>query len=535
MNLRLDGFLITQNDQPAFVIPAPNMNLSYTKKIWWFILLISVLKMLAASLIELGNDEVYYWTYALQPDWNHFDHPPMVGWMIRVSTLNLHWVSELSLRLVSIVCAGFSTWFIFKTGKMLANERTGWYAAVIYNCSVYTGFIAGFFILPDSPQMLFWTCSLFIMANIICKQEDKKLGNWLSLGLMIGLATISKVHALYLWAGLGIFILCYKIKWLGNWRMYAGVLVTIFCVLPIIYWNIGNDFITYRFHSERVTHTSIQWDMLGREIGGEFAYQNPFVFILIIISLIALLRNKIHFGQKLYANWLLLMSLPMIALFWLVSLLNPTLPHWSGPAYIPLFFIAAIHLEKISQKVYPFWIKAGAALVFIVLFAGIALSRFSPINFGSQEKENFGEYCPTLDLSGWDNFSTDFAKLVEIDRANKIMKPTVVILTHKWFPGGHLEFYTKRKSGLELVSLGNLQDLHKFAWLNKDRKQIQLGSDAYVIVPSNLPTDVQEVYGKYFTTIEKPLVFNQYRGGSIVRYFYVYRLKNCKKLPVTIF
>ena len=62
---------------------------SYSRKVLWLILIISLVKMITASLIELGNDEVYYWTYALQPDWNHFDHPPMVGWMIRLTSLNL--------------------------------------------------------------------------------------------------------------------------------------------------------------------------------------------------------------------------------------------------------------------------------------------------------------------------------------------------------------------------------------------------------------------------------------------------------------
>ena len=94
-----------------------SMNQSYSRKVTWLILIVSIVKMITASLIELGNDEVYYWTYALQPDWNHFDHPPMVGWMIRATTLNLHWVTDLSLRLGSILCAALSTWFIFKTGS----------------------------------------------------------------------------------------------------------------------------------------------------------------------------------------------------------------------------------------------------------------------------------------------------------------------------------------------------------------------------------------------------------------------------------
>ena len=85
------------------------MNQSYTRKIGWLILIVSIIKLVTASLIELGNDEVYYWTYAIQPDWNHFDHPPMVGWLIRITTLNLLWVNEVALRLGSILCASVST------------------------------------------------------------------------------------------------------------------------------------------------------------------------------------------------------------------------------------------------------------------------------------------------------------------------------------------------------------------------------------------------------------------------------------------
>lgn len=510
------------------------MNRSYSKKVLWLILAVSILKLISASLLELGNDEVYYWTYAIQPDWNHFDHPPMVGWLISITTLHLHWVNEVSLRLGSVVCAALSTWFIFKTGKLLANEKTGWYAALIYNCSVYTGFIAGFFILPDSPQMPFWTGALYIMAHLFIKNDEKKLSIWLLLGLMIGLATLCKVHGLYLWAGFGLFLISTRIKWLLNWRLYAGVAITILCVLPVIYWNVLNNFITYRYHSERVTHTTIQWDMLGREVGGEFAYQNPFIFILMVISLVTLLRRGIRFDRKKASVWLLCMSLPMIFLFWGVSLLNPTLPHWSGPGYIPLFFVAALYLEQSSFKTFPGWIKIAGSLLLIVLISGIALIRLSPVNFGSHDKQNYGEYCPTLDMSGWKDFSDSFALVVKEDVAKGVMKAHSPIIINKWFPGGHLEFYTKRETGLEIIGIGKLEDLHKFAWLNKDRPSLHVGDDAYCIVPSNTPLNVIETYGPYFSIIDKPLTINQTRNGGVVRYFYVYRMKGCKSVPSAV-
>lgn len=507
---------------------------SYSRKVLWLILIVSIVKMIAASLIELGNDEVYYWTYALQPDWNHFDHPPMVGWMIRLTSLNLHWATGLSLRLGSILCAALSTWFIFKTGKLIANEKAGWYAALIYNCSVYTGIIAGLFILPDSPQMPFWTGALYVMAYLFVRNEDQKTGIWLLLGLLIGLATLCKVHGLYLWAGFGLFLLLTRPKWILNWRLYAAVAVTAVCVLPIVYWNVLNDFITYKFHSERVTHTTIQWDMLGREVAGEFAYQNPVIFVLLVVSLIAMLRGRLRFNRKKAVVWIQCMSLPMIFLFWGVSAFNPTLPHWSGPAYIPLFMAGGVYLERRSVQIFPGFIKVAGTLVLVVLIAGVALVNLSPVNFGSHDKNNYGEYCPTLDLSGWKTFSHNFKTLADQDFGSGRMKKDAPILVDKWFPGGHLEFYTSPVAGLRILAVGKLQEVHKFAWLNKSRLPLQLGEDAYAIVPSNLPMNVTAAYGSFFTSIENPVVINQQRNGGVVRYFYVYRLKNCRKLPASI-
>jgi len=54
----------------------------------YLILFSSLIRAFIAQFIGLGNDEVYYFTYALFPDWSHFDHPPMVGWVIQFFSFN---------------------------------------------------------------------------------------------------------------------------------------------------------------------------------------------------------------------------------------------------------------------------------------------------------------------------------------------------------------------------------------------------------------------------------------------------------------
>jgi hypothetical protein len=279
---------------------------------------------------------------------------------------------------------------------------------------------------------------------------------------------------------------------------------------------------------------------LLREIVGEALYQNPIVFILVVISLLQFIKQKqlnnktikqLENKTENRKQFLLLLSLPMIFLFWFISLRNDIFPHWSGPAYIPLFIIAAIYLAEKTNKKFPNWIKLSGILVGIALVSITALANFAPFNLGNQDKNRYGEYCPTLDISGWKDFSKSFKIIANKDFATNRMKPNTSIVVNKWFPACQLELYTSRETGLQIFAIGDLENIHHFAWLNQQRKPLQIGEDAYCIVPSNVPMKVEENFSKYFTTIEKPDTINQIRSKAVVRYFYIWRLKNCKQVP----
>ena len=503
---------------------------TYSQKVFLLIFFAAIAKIIAAPFLELGNDEVYYWTYALQLDFNHFDHPPLVGFLIRASTLNMQWVSELSMRLGAIISASLGCYFVFKTTAVLANERAGFYAATLYQAGVYTGFIAGFFILPDSAQLIFWTASLYVMSLLLFGNKEKQLGYWILLGLLIGLATLSKVHGLFLWAGFGAYLLFTKPKQVFSGSFLLAAIITLLCIAPIVYWNVIYDFITYRFHSERVTHTGIDTASFTTEIVGEILYQNPLVYVLMITAVIAF--KKITFQQKNSGRWLLWMSIPLILIFWMVALFNPTLPHWSGPAFIPLIILAGIFMDQKKPSWPVYLLRTSVGFVFTILLALVVIVQKYPGNFGSQQKNNLGEYCPTLDLSGWKDFSAAFKTIVAQDQSSNLMGKASSIIVGKWFPAGHIEFYTSRTTGMPLIGMGPLQDIHKFAWLNKQRPALTLGADAYCIVPSNVPFNVTEAYGQYFKTIDRPVVIDQKRSGVVVRHFAVYRMHDCIKLPM---
>jgi len=506
----------------------------FRKKLIWLMGITLVLKCILSFFLELGNDEVYYYTYALQPDWNHFDHPPMVGWMIRFFTFNLHWVNTFSMRLGSIICATLTTFVIFESGVLLKNEKAGWIASLLYNLSIYTSIIAGLFVMPDSPQVLFFALSIYMMLSYVIQPNLFTFLDWIALGLFIGLATLSKVHGLFLWAGFGAFILFHQSKTLSQKNIYVAILVSIICVIPIVYWNFQNDFITYKFHSNRVTHTGLSWDSFIQQIVGEILYQNPFVYIAIAISLLKVQRIKFISKNALGITLLLWLSIPLLIIFWLLSLFNPTLPHWTGPAYISLFLIAGVYWSSYSRKQIPALIKGAIAFIGVLLISFILLVFVFPRQLGSKNIENLGEYNPINDVTGWTYFSRHFDSLYVQEQRDSIMSKGAPILVNKWFPAGHILFYTARPLQIKVIGLGAINDLHKFAWLNKDLASLKLGEDAYYISPSNLPNDPIKMYGDYFETINTPDTVPYISKGVVLRNFYIYRLKGCKKIPESI-
>jgi hypothetical protein len=380
------------------------------------------------------------------------------------------------------------------------------------------------------------------MAKWIVKPHLFTKFNWLLLGALIGLATLSKVHGLYLWAGFGGFILFHQIKTLKQPFLYVSVVITLAALIPIVYWNFDNDFITYTFHSKRVLHSGIQVASLLQQIAGEIFYQNPFVYISCLIPLIRFKKLKAIFqNQDKSENYsaqivtlLLWLSLPLIGLFWSIALFNPTLPHWTGPGFIALFLLAGIYWSEVSTALFPRLIQWALGFFVVLVIGFIGLVHVFPVQLGSKNQENLGEYNPINDVTGWTQFSAEFKTLAEQDEKNDIMLAKAPIIVSKWFPAGHILFYTARPIQKQVIAIGAIEDVHKFAWLNLDQPSLQLGQDAYFIQPSNLPFNPTNLILPYFEKMGQTDRIQIQERGVVLRTFYVYRFKNCQKIPMSI-
>jgi hypothetical protein len=500
----------------------------YSRRVLYLIGFFSLLRLAAAFTLELGNDESYYWLYSQHLQWNYFDHPPLVALWIRFFTANgaLDFL-EGFIRLGSVVSAAGATWFLYKTVSLLHSPRSGWLAAALYNISFYAGIIAGIIIWPDSPQMLFWTFSLWMLARIV--RNDKNWSSWLLFAIGSGLCIMSKVHGVFLWGGLGLYILWKQRDWLLRPQLYVSALITLALISPILIWNLQHDFITYRFHSERVEVDGAPFngEAFIEEVAGQILFNNPVLVFLAITGLVAWRRRS--FSAVPALTLYNLIGLPLIVVLLGISLFrDTTLPHWSGPAYVTLVPLAALQLASIdTRRLLPRALRWGLVAYALFFITWNAVVHLYPGTYGLKAQKELGRGDGSLDLYGWEEAGRAFAALYQREQEAGRMPGRAPLVAYKWW-GAHLEYYFGRPAGVPVIGLGTTQNLHHYLWMNRRRAPGVDLSMAYCIVPSDEYYDPYRMYVRYYQKVEPVSTITTYRSGRPAHHFYVYRLSGWK-------
>ncbi len=511
--------------------------MNYGKKTIILIAVATLVRCIVAGSIELGNDEVYYRIFASHLQWNYFDHPPMVAWLIRFTTCNLLLDSEFFIRLGAILCAALSTWLIYLTGKKLGNDQTGFFAAGIYTATLYGSIIAGTFILPDSPQIVCWMAALYLLiditqANTISRSKKRKI---ILFGVVCGLGMLCKIHTVFLWFGFLLYLILYKRKWFQEPSVYIAGAITILFFYPVIKWNLDNNFITFLYQGGRVNiaGSGIDLSSFFQFAGGQIFYTNPVIFVCIVVALISAWHNRLPVSVS-NKRILLLTSLPLIILATIISLFRNVLPHWTGPAYSSLILLSACYFSKrkknlqIVKRLFPLPVLIANGLVLGILIAGIYTVNFYPGTFGKKENKQKGEGDFTLDMYGWKAFSRSFDRIYAGNLDSTHQSNKTVILSYKWFPAAHIDHYVAEPLGLPVFVYGNIEDIHQYKWINEQIIGLNDSLNIYVIAPSNYYHDVNQfpfLKNKKATTVYK---ISQFRNGKESRSFMVYYYKRDK-------
>lgn len=200
-----------------------------------------LLSLSVGLLFPLVTDEAYYLDWARSYEWpslGFFDHPPLVSWIGGAARFLDH---PLGARFFVWILSLITALYCWKIAKRLMPNRA--LTVVAVTTSSIAGIASAFLLTPDTGLALAWVVA--IHEALIALTENPK--RWLSAGLATGIGILSKYTMLLIGPIFLFALLKESRRQLRTIWPYAGGAVCLLVILPHLWWQSHNGWITFKF------------------------------------------------------------------------------------------------------------------------------------------------------------------------------------------------------------------------------------------------------------------------------------------------
>ena len=275
---------------------------------------------------DLYPDEAQYWFWAQHPAFGYYSKPPLVAWLIALTT-GLFGDSEFAVRLSAPLLHAGTAIFVYAIGARLYDRRVGLWSALAY-ASLPGASISAFIISTDAPLLLFWAAALYAFIRA---REDGGWGWWVAVGIACGVGLLAK-YAMAYWilSALGyVIILRAERRHLGALLAAMGVALLLYS--PNFWWNWSNGFVSYVHVKDNagIDEPLFHPDAFLEFFGAQFAVFGPLLFAGLIV-----LANSPRTLAERRARLLATFALPTLAMMLGVSFLSRANANWAAPAFV---------------------------------------------------------------------------------------------------------------------------------------------------------------------------------------------------------
>ena len=289
---------------------------------------------MASGRVELTFDEAYYALWSQHLAWGYHDHPPMVAAWIRAST-TLFGVSDWGMRALGWLAFALAPALIAAIAwRAFGSARAAAFAALLW---VSMPLVAATPIAtPDGPLVFFWALATACLVEI---WRGRKAG-WLGLGLVGGLAFLSKFTAFFLGGGLGLALIVTPSlrRWFVSPLPYLASLLALALFAPFVVWNSAHGWETFAMQFQRVPAHAFRPGYLLELTGSQLLLGNPFVFAAAALGIASGLKAPDGEAPRLLAATIA----PLILYFFVHALHDRVQGNWPAPLY-PAIAILAGH------------------------------------------------------------------------------------------------------------------------------------------------------------------------------------------------
>ncbi|WP_461829068.1 ArnT family glycosyltransferase [Aquifex sp.] len=442
--------------------------------------------------IDLSPEEAQYWDWSRHLDLSYYSKPPMVAYLNFIST-HILGNTELGVRINAVILSFLLSVATYLFVKRLFNEKVAFVASTLPNLFVGLSINAVLF-TADAPLIFFWGLSLMVLYFAV---ERNELSLWLLLGLFAGLAFLSKYPAVFLLPLGVLYVFLVKPGLLKDLRIYSSVAVAFIVSLPVLYWNLKHDFISFKHVSALSNKGSSfpNWASLLEFLGGQALLLSVIPFFLLLYAWYDSLKKR---DKRLL--FLTIFSLPIFLFFALLSLKKRVYANWAGFGYYAGSILIAYY-----------FVRSPKPLQYSTLILGILLTlllHFTPLfDLLGLRKLLPPKRDPTKFLVGWQSLGGE---------VSRIYTGKELIFSHAYQISAELAFYVEGNPRTFVFHTGRRTQY--YLW--RDRLKEYRGRDAIFVGFYPPPKAVLKSFGGYKFLRKFPV----YWRGEKVREFYIFKL-----------
>lgn len=325
--------------------------ISYLKKhpaLSW-VLGFQLFRFFLLPFMGLMPQDAYYYLYGQHLSLSYFDHPGMIGYILRIFT-DIFGQSIFVIKFADFTITSLTILSFYKLAAYFLSQQKLWRSMVLLVSTIFIS-ILSFNSTPDVPLLLFWTLSLICLYKAIFEQ---KKWFWVLGGITMGLAFDSKYTALLLQFGLIAFLAFsnrYRKLFLSPW-LWISLVISALVTFPVWWWNYQNDFASFAFQSSNrtssITKFEFKPEVFFGSIGFQLAVLLPVLFSIFIVFSFKHIKKAV-FKFKLPSQktlFLLAFFIPTFVGFLLITPIYWVKLNWMMPSYITGIIIAGMYISK---------------------------------------------------------------------------------------------------------------------------------------------------------------------------------------------
>ncbi|HET7879906.1 MAG TPA: glycosyltransferase family 39 protein [Acetobacteraceae bacterium] len=436
------------------------------------ILATTALRLAFAASLGLGVDESYMVAAGRILSVGYYDHPPAAWWLSWGAAHLFGSEAPVVVRLPFVVLFAFSTWLMYRLGAEIADERAGFWAAVLLNLAPVFGVTTGTWVLPDGPL----DCALLAAAlSLVHALTRGTVAWWLATGACAGLALLSKYSAVLTIAGAALYLMTSREHrhWLATPKPWLAALVALMAFAPVLAWNAAHDWVSFAFQGGRVAGATFHPLAPLITLGGEALFLLPWIWLPVIAVFAIALRR----GPGDWRSWLLCcLGAPPIIAFAAVSAWSSqrVLFHWAAPGYLMLFPLLGTAVASRVELPVVRHALVGTAVFVVIAVAVVATQvRFDWLH-PVIARVTHGD--PDLDAVNWTSLN---------------VPPGTIVGVSNWRDAGKIAYAL----GPQVTVLCLNRDARQFGitW----PVQRFIGADVLILAPEHADRIVQEMHGAF--------------------------------------